>query len=237
MNLFARTCRQTVRLVTVFAVILLVTACSIGGSDEQPSPTVTPTSERAQPTTEAPGSSLSASPALSGNGGASPAPPNIDVSGVEDTPVVPAGSPAANGATTAPVSGSGATTAASTPVVASPVSAGADGTGGPSPATPGTNASPASSPAAVSTVTSCDVEAVPPFGGETDQYQTTSDVNFREGPGTDCPLVGEGVIGAYQTVTVIGGPVVREGEAFQWVQVRIGDLTGWVVLDFLEPVS
>jgi hypothetical protein len=86
------------------------------------------------------------------------------------------------------------------------------------------------------TVTSCDPDNVPAFAGEVTDFLTVTDVNFRAGPGTDCDLVVDIPIGANNSVTVLSGPVVREGEEdFTWVQVQIVDDIGWIVLDSIEP--
>lgn len=87
------------------------------------------------------------------------------------------------------------------------------------------------------TVQGCDVANVPPFTGEQTQYRLIEDLNFRTGPGTDCPPALDQPIGAFQVVEVIGGPVVREGDDTQWVQIRVLDTEGWVAFEFLEPVE
>jgi hypothetical protein len=85
-------------------------------------------------------------------------------------------------------------------------------------------------------VTSCEPGNVPPFGGEQSAFITAQDVNFRTGPGADCDLIGEGPIGINIPVTLLSGPVVRDGDdEFTWVQVQIADTVGWVVADVLEP--
>jgi hypothetical protein len=85
-------------------------------------------------------------------------------------------------------------------------------------------------------VSSCEPEGVPAFNGEQTEFLTTTDVNFRTGPGSDCDPIGDGPIGQNIPVTILAGPVVREGEEeFAWVQVQIADQTGWVVSSVLEP--
>lgn len=108
-------------------------------------------------------------------------------------------------------------------------------------ATPGVDASPETialadlDPVAVS---SCEPETVPAFEGAQSEFITTADVNFRTGPGADCDTIGEGPIGSNFPVTVLSGPVTREGDdQFTWVQVQILDQTGWVVLEVLEPAA
>lgn len=132
-----------------------------------------------------------------------------------------------------------------------------DGTSGAPPedevvqsATPASSTStpaPSASPEAASTpdaggplpvVTSCDVQDVPPFTGDVTVYTLTVDLNFRTGPGADCDMIGDGPLGEFSVVEVVGGPVEREGdESGEWVQVAVGDQVGWLALDFLEPAE
>jgi uncharacterized protein YraI len=95
---------------------------------------------------------------------------------------------------------------------------------------------PAASPvaAAAETVTSCDVADYPPYSGADPIQVTTSDVNFRAGPGTDCDPIGE-PIGAGVSVEVLSDPVRREGDEFVWVAVALDGSQGWLATDFLEP--
>ncbi len=86
------------------------------------------------------------------------------------------------------------------------------------------------------TVTSCDPDNIPVFAGEVTDFLTITDVNFRIGPGADCDPIGDGPIGANNSVILLSGPVVREGDdEFIWVQVQIVDDIGWIVLDAIEP--
>ena len=78
---------------------------------------------------------------------------------------------------------------------------------------------------------------VPPFTGEVASYVLTEDLNFRTGPGAECDLALPQPIGAFQVVEVIGGPVVREDDGTEWVQIRAVDTDGWVAFEFLEPVA
>jgi len=88
------------------------------------------------------------------------------------------------------------------------------------------------------TVTSCEPESVPPLASSQTQYLTVTDVNFRAGPGSDCETIGDGPIGTNIPVTVLSGPVVREGEEdFTWAQVQIADDIGWIIIGVLEPVA
>lgn len=108
---------------------------------------------------------------------------------------------------------------------------------------PTVQASPASSPVVQATpgipltVTGCDVASVPPFASDVTQFRLTTDVNFRTGPGVDCDLALDQPIGAFQIVEVIGGPVIRQDEDTEWVQIRVLDTDGWVAFEFLEPVE
>lgn len=87
-------------------------------------------------------------------------------------------------------------------------------------------------------VDSCEVNEVPVFTSETSTYRLSADLNFRSGPGSDCPLIGDGPLGEFSLVEVIGGPVFRQAEdEFEWVQIRVGDQTGWVAFEFLEPAE
>lgn len=91
-------------------------------------------------------------------------------------------------------------------------------------------------PAAQVTVTGCEVVTVPAFTGGQTTYALTTDVNFRTGPGTDCDLALETPLGEFQQVVVIGGPVSREGEDSEWVQISVLGTEGWIAFDLLEPV-
>ncbi|MBA3276348.1 MAG: hypothetical protein H0T72_11180 [Chloroflexia bacterium] len=86
-------------------------------------------------------------------------------------------------------------------------------------------------------VTSCVPEAIPQLISDQTEYLTSSDVNFRTGPGADCDTIGDGPIGVNIPVTVLSGPVIRTDidDPFVWVQVQIASETGWVVLEVLEP--
>jgi uncharacterized protein YraI len=89
----------------------------------------------------------------------------------------------------------------------------------------------------VTTVSSCEPESVPAIALESTAFITVSDVNVRFGPGADCDALAISPIGEFLPVTVIGGPVQREGEDFVWVQVEVVGETGWIVTDALEPVG
>lgn len=101
------------------------------------------------------------------------------------------------------------------------------------------SASPAASPAAApGVVTTCTPDVVPPFGGASAAYVVTEDLNFRAGPGTDCPSIGDGPLAAGTAVTVVGGPVVRQGEEdLEWLQIDVGGVVGWVAADFVNPAA
>lgn len=113
-------------------------------------------------------------------------------------------------------------------------------------ATPAPDASPQASPVSGTPeaadepliVTGCDVEDVPAFEGDVTTYVLSVDLNFRSGPGSDCDLLGDGPLGEFSGVEVIGGPVIREGEeSLEWVQVQVGVQTGWLAQEFLEPAD
>jgi len=106
------------------------------------------------------------------------------------------------------------------------------------------NASPEASPGAglelveltAAVVTSCEPEIIPAITLSDVTYSTVSDVNIRSGPGVDCDPLAISPIGEFQLVTLIGGPVIREGEEFIWVQVTApsGEL-GWIVTAGISP--
>lgn len=90
----------------------------------------------------------------------------------------------------------------------------------------------------VTMVASCEPETVPEVALADVAYVTADDVNIRSGPGVDCGLLPISPIGVFMPVTLVGGPVSRDGEDFTWVQVTTstGD-TGWVITTALEPAS
>lgn len=135
---------------------------------------------------------------------------------------MPAAPPVGDGTTGAMVEGTPAVVAGA--VAATPVA---------SPASPIAQAS----PVAPLVVSGCDVAEVPPFTGEQATYRLTTDLNFRAGPGAECDLALEDPIGVFQTVEIIGGPVVRADDGSEWVQARVLDTEGWLALEFLEPVE
>jgi hypothetical protein len=115
-------------------------------------------------------------------------------------------------------------------------------------ATPAVSATPAASPDSAAgtpvaageppVVNSCDVDDVPEFTGDVTTWVLSVDLNFRSGPGSDCEPIGDGPLGEFSDVDVIGGPVIREGdESPEWVQVQVGEQTGWLAFEFLEPAE
>jgi hypothetical protein len=221
------------RLALSGALAVLVAACGPLGDDNEKT---TPTAEvnEAQPTAAVSESPAAATPRTS-------APTNTDMSTMAgaSTPVaspIAVATPASVMATPA----EGVTVA--TPAASGPVQAGAttgDGTTGPVVSSGTPSASPAASPAAeAGVVTSCAPDVVPPFSGETTAYVVVEDLNFRVGPGTGCESIGEGPLAAGTAVTVVGGPVVRQGEEdLQWLQVDVGGVVGWVAADFVSPAQ
>lgn len=242
---------------------LLVTACGIGDTDEgsnetdEPSsaqPTVqapgTDGSDENNGSPEAPTNIDLSSPGAEGNpletdaqvrpspvaGDATPADSAVPVPGLAaSTPGVD-GTPAAD----QPPTGDGTTGApppaqagssAGTPAAgeATPASAAAGGS------TPDAGAGTAAADGEIPVVDGCEVEDVPAFAGATSTYRVNSELNFRSGPGTDCELIGQAPLDVSTVVEVIGGPVTRQGEdGIEWVQVRVGEETGWVALEFLD---
>lgn len=105
----------------------------------------------------------------------------------------------------------------------------------PSAATPG--ATPQASPGASggSVVTSCEPASVPAFTGTNASFITTSDVNIRIGPGTDCDTAAD-ILPQGTLLTVTSGEVQRDGQTgTTWVRVDVDGLEGWVSTEFLEP--
>ena len=90
---------------------------------------------------------------------------------------------------------------------------------------------------AVVPVTSCEPETVPEIALDSTAYRTVSDVNVRVGPGADCDPLAISPIGGFMPVTILGGPVQRDGEDFIWVQVEVAGETGWIVTEALEPIE
>jgi hypothetical protein len=87
-------------------------------------------------------------------------------------------------------------------------------------------------------VDSCEPSDVPIIVDGELSYVTNTDVNFRTGPGSDCDTIGDGPLGSNIPVAVVSAPVVREGEEeYVWVQVRVNDITGWVIVEAIEPAE
>lgn len=128
--------------------------------------------------------------------------------------------------------------APATPVVATASVTMGDGTGGPmaAAAPDGTPAAGGTPVAGSVTVDSCDVAELPEYTGQDPVQVTTTDVNIRSGPGTDCDVVGEPVP-AGVSVELLGNPVEREGDDFIWVAVSLDGVEGWLATDFLEPAT
>jgi hypothetical protein len=193
-------------------------------------------SDAATPQGDAPGTAtpLPATPEPGFPGiGATPATDATPVSGGSATELQDATPAAAEGTQGGEVLGDGTTGPEITPAGSTPVAGDAPA------ATPVATPAPgiAATPATPLAVTGCEVVDVPPFQGEPALFQLTVDVNFRLGPGTDCDLVMEEPIGAFQSVEVIGGPVVRSDDGTEWVQIEVLGSEGWVSFDLLEPVE
>lgn len=75
---------------------------------------------------------------------------------------------------------------------------------------------------------------MPAFSGENDQYVTTTDLNFRTGPGSDCDLIDDQVLATGTEVTILSDPVERDGDESLWVQIEADGQEGWVSADFVE---
>lgn len=239
--------RRLGKLGAVLLFSLLLAACG-AGEDEEPAASTAPAD--AQPTiVDDEGTSEAASTSVPTNvdmsavsPGASPAPTSD-----EATPgaVTPGASPAAPRPRLQPASSDGGPESIPADVDVGDGTTGAMVIGTPL-ATPGVSASPVASPAspvagaspmAANTVSSCDVAVVPPFSGETTSYRLTTDLNFRDGPGSDCGFATQQPIGQFLVVEVTGGPVLRADEDTEWVRIRALGTEGWVVFEFLEPVD
>ena len=171
---------------------------------------------------------------------------------------VPA-SPAGISTTPSPTetSGSGVTTVESGPTLVPTTEVGAglpadqaantetgDGTSGPSAVTdlPARSSStPVSSPVASPAsgarviVTNCSPADVPAFGDASSSFITTSDVNIRVGPGTDCDLAAD-ILPQGTLLTITSGDVTRDGESgVTWVRVDVDGLEGWISTEFIAP--
>lgn len=240
------TMRLLRRLIPGLCTILLASGCTVGSGNSTPTATTAP--QNAIPTviaTTAPASppaGLSVLIRPTPTAEASFVPRNTDMSGIvittqpmgtsasspmaieEPPPAGPATPIAINGAAPGPVP-------TNPPSVAAAGVASADGTGGATIATP--TAGVAASPTTV-IVEGCTVANVPPYTGSNDTPSTLNDVNYRVGPSVDCDLVAAvPVIGAFQTVQIIGGPV-RDADGTEWMQVQVNATTGWVAAEFLD---
>ena len=87
-------------------------------------------------------------------------------------------------------------------------------------------------------VDGCEPNTVPLLVDGELRYITTTDVNFRTGPGSDCDTIGDGPLGSNIPVAVLSAPVVRaDEEDYEWVQIRVNDITGWVIVEAIEPAG
>ena len=241
--------RTIFAIVTIALAVLVLSACGVGGDDEEPEdPTEPADVVESTPVAES---------VVDLTGDSSPA----DVSSAQAPTDVPVQGTPADGATPTPaivVSAPPVAIPTSVPTPpATPGPAGAtalaetegddvvigDGTGGavtgaePGQAEPD-GATPATQPdAADTTVGSCEVASYPPYTGDDATRLTTIDVNFRAGPGTDCDSIGD-PLSAGTVVEVLSSPVTREGDdQFLWVAVSIDGSEGWLATEFLEPTA
>ncbi len=236
-----RTLRQVkIAAVSTALVVLVLTGCGVGGDDDEPTATASDDGSPAISTTAPTDLTADATQIDNGSPDATEA---GTPEGVTPTPSIVVSAPPVTIPTAVP-------TPAATPTLpdgeqdagASPGSASlGDGTGGAPPAaeagdlTPANGATPASTPVGVTTVSSCEVDSVPPSSdGEPVPQVTTSAVNLRTGPGTDCDVLGD-PFAAGVVVTVLSAPVERTGDEFTWVAVAIDGVEGWMATEFLEP--
>ena len=233
-----RTLTRAVRGVLAISLVALALAGCGGGGDEDdgtatsavestaatvgesPTPAVVTQSSPTEDETQ--GTAVAASP-----GAATPT-PAIVVSAPPVTIPTPRPSEASPVAANVPA----------TPVVATASILTGDGTGGPMADTGvpvGTPAAGGTPVAGSVTVDSCDVAELPEYTGSNAEQVTTGVVNFRSGPGTECPVISE--LDAGVPVEVLSNPVEQAGEDIVWVAVSVDGEEGWLAIDFLEPAS
>lgn len=262
MNIETRFSRYRTRILTAGMVVLLITGCSTGGgggNNDEPTPTATvwPTAEEsvnapASPNAVEPwqmsGSATAVAPTVpAGNATPGASLPNANH---QSTPAAQRPVSEANNATpetgqTSPVAASTATqgapqatSATNAPVVHQANPETGDGTGGHANSLSGTpqaspGASPAASPGAPTVATSCDFPDAPAFTGSDPSYITTSEVNIRIGPGTDCDPAAD-ILAQGTLLQVTSDPVTREGQGdTTWVRVTVDGIEGWVATDFI----
>ncbi len=251
-----RSPRRRVLTLSVMALFLAVlSACGTGGGDDdnatEPAETIeAPTEETVTDLTGQPTTVVVSSPAeqtlgpsgTPASGSASPTPAVVVSAPPIVVPTAAAtepGTPLAPVTTASPVSAAGEAPTPTGPAGTGVGTSIGDGTGGAPASAPEaevpTEGTPGATTPGAAVATSCDMPNYPPYTGDTPAQVTTSDVNFRAGPGADCDAIG-GPIGAGVSVEVLSDPVTREGDdQFEWVAVTFDGSDGWLATEFLEP--
>lgn len=244
-----RRAQGMVARVAMVGVAFALTACGVGGGDEATEVVVTATSQPA--VTEATTgvvseqSSPESDSTPASDGGTPPVSASPTPEMVVSSPRIAVPTAAPTMAIPAPQNADASPVASGTPVPAgdTQVDVVGDGTGGAVPGNVGEGSEAdlgtpqASDGDDATVVSSCDVGFYPPYAGDAAAQVTTSEVNFRSGPGTDCDPIGE-PLPAETNVEILSAPVVREGEdGFVWVAVLVDGDEGWLATEFLEPAA
>lgn len=249
--------RRVLTLSVMAAFLAVLSACGTGGGDNNtntatvaPDTVEAPTDEAVvdltgQATT-APVSSPTdqnlASIGATEPGSASPTPAVV----VSAPPIiVPTSVPTQQGTPSAPQTAASPASAVTAPTATVQAGVGAgssigDGTGGapagaPQLEVPAAGGTPGATAPRATVATSCDMPSYPAYTGDAAAQVTTSDVNFRSGPGADCEAIGEPLASGV-SAQLLSDPVTREGDdQYQWVAVSIDGTDGWLATEYLEP--
>lgn len=234
--------RTIVSICSLALVLLVLSACTVGGDDDEGDATEEPTETVAAAEISTPSSNVDpegtadSTPSVGTTpAGASTVVATPDAGGASPTPEIVVSAPPvtvpAEVDTDVPAQASPQPDATSLVGVLDQVVTGGDETTDFQESTPVLDTT-----GVETTVTSCEGTA-PPLEGGTETYVTTSDVNFRNGPGTDCESIGE-PLGEGAVVEVLSEPVIREGDdEYLWVAVSIDGTEGWLATEFLEPAE
>jgi hypothetical protein len=228
--------------------LAVLSACGTGGSDDNP--TEAPETVEApveETVTDLTGQATTAEVSSPVEQGVAPAgtpeqqeaspTPGVVVSAPPIVVPTQTGTPSVPLTSASPVASSGAAPTATAEAGAGAGSSIGDGTGGAGPAAQQGAGTPGTTTEAGAVATSCDMPDYPPYIGDAPSQVTTSDVNFRSGPGADCDALGE-PLAAGVSVQVLSDPVTREGDdQYQWVAVSIDGTEGWLATEFLEPAA
>lgn len=256
--------RHLGRVGSVLVLCLLLSACSLGGDDEDPDPTATsepeleslptqtaqatlePTETRAafrlipsSPESTAEPSDDAGTPAESGT------PERSEPTETTASETSPEATPEDDSTVEPTDTPEAPAEADATPELPANSVTGSDGTSGPTGVAgllEESNASPQATPEQTSSeneVEGCDVVEAPPFRGDSADYVVAEEVNFRVGPGADCDPVLDAPLEVGTSLTVLSEPVIRsdDDEEIEWVQVQVDDEIGWVAEEFIEPAE